>query len=74
MICPLVTIHLDEERWDRWTIYEPDVPILVLVHARPQVQRLGHFVDQLVLRVGDVYDQLRVVVVVRLPFLALWRR
>ena len=74
MICPLVTIHLDEERRDRWTIYEPDVPILVLIHARPQVQRLGHFVNQLVLRVGDVDDQLRVVVVVSLPFLALWRR
>ena len=74
MICPLVAIHLDEECWDRWTIYEPDVPIFVLIHARPQVQRLGHFVNQLVLRVGDVDDQLRVVVVVCLPFLALWRR
>ena len=71
MICPLVTIHLDEECWDRWTIDEPNVPILVLVHARSQVQRLGNFVNQFVLRVSDVDDQLRVVVVISLAFLAL---
>ena len=75
MICPLVTFHLDEECGYRWPIDEPNVPVLFLVHARPQIQRLGHLMNQLVLRISDIDDEWRVIVMITLRFcLALdWR-
>ena len=57
MVGSLIAFHLDEEGWDRGPIDEPDVPVFFLVDAGPKVDFLGHLVDQLILRVGDVDDE-----------------
>ena len=68
MVRPLVTFHLDKKCRNGWPIDEPNVPVFVLVDTRAQIQRLGHLMDQLVLRVRDVDDQRRVIVVIYLGF------
>jgi hypothetical protein len=60
----LVGLHLNEQRWNGWTVDEPDVPVLLLVNGCSQVARLGHAVDDFILRVTDVNHQLRVPLVV----------
>ena len=54
MVSSLITFHLDKESWDRGPVNKPDVPVFVLVDARSKVDLLGHFVDQLILGIGDI--------------------
>ena len=68
MVCPLVTLHLDKKCRYCGPINEPNVPVFILVDTRAQIQSLRHLMDQLVLCVGDVDDQRRVIVVRYLRF------
>jgi len=59
----LMIFHFRQQRWQDWTIYEPNVPVLVIgVAARSQVAIGSHLVDHLILRVANVDLELRVVV------------
>ena len=59
----LVVLHFRQQRWQDWTIDEPNVPVLVIgVAARSQVAIGSHLVDHLILRVADVELKLWVVV------------
>ena len=61
MVSSLIAFHLNKESWDRGPVDEPDVPVFVLVDARSKVDLLGHLVDQLILGVGYIDHEGRVV-------------
>ena len=54
MVSSLIAFHLNKESWDRGPVNKPDVPVFVLVDACSKVDLLGHFVDQLILGIGDI--------------------
>ena len=54
VVCTLVTLHLDQKSRDSRPIYEPNVPVFLLIYACPQVARLRDLVNQLILSVCDV--------------------
>ena len=61
----LVRLHLCEKLWHDRPIYEPDVPIFLLLSRGPKITRLRHIVNYLILGVGDVDDQRFLVAFVR---------
>lgn len=57
MIRSLVTFHFDEQGRNSGAIDEPEIPVLVLVDAGPEVARRRHLVNNLVLSVSDIDHQ-----------------
>lgn len=57
VIDSLIWLHLCEEVWHDRPIYEPDVPVFLLLSCGPKITRLGHIVYYFVLGVGDVDGQ-----------------
>ena len=58
MVRSLIVLHLAKEGWNGRPIDEPNVPIFVLVNARPKIAGSSHFVDDFILGVTYVYNEL----------------
>ena len=64
VICSLVSMHLDQKCRHGRAVDKPDVPVIIFINGGTQVQRLCHFMDQLILRIGYVNAQLCFIIIV----------
>ena len=62
MIRPLIGVHLTQQGRHGWPIDKPYVPVFIVVNACSHAKLFSNLVDQLILRVGDVDDEGRIVV------------